>query len=97
MWTRTALVRTVGRLRMRSLHTSATCLTEDISKDMDYVLTQDTMPLSQLPEYRFDDISTIGHLRLQKERQMLKYYRVMANEFPKLKGVYWFDSHIRIA
>ena len=60
---------------------------------------QSSQNLDHLPfdKYRFDDISTIGHLRLQKERQMLKYYRVMANEFPKLKGVYWFDSHIRIA
>lgn len=85
MWAQTAFARTASIVRPRSLHTSVRRLADDISKDMERVLTQDTMPLNKLPSYRYDDISTIGHLRLQKERQMLKYYRLVANEFPKLK------------
>lgn len=77
-----------ARVHTRAMHTSVRCAKEDITKEMNYVLRKDTMPLQQLPKYRFDDVSTVGHMRLQKERQMLKYYRLLANEFPKLKELH---------
>lgn len=36
--------------------------------------------------FQFDDIPTFGHMRLQKQRQMLSYYRILANQLPELKS-----------
>lgn len=37
--------------------------------------------------FQFDDVPTFGHMRLQKQRQMLAYYRLLANQLPALKGM----------
>lgn len=34
--------------------------------------------------FQFDDMPKAGYLRLERQRQLLAYYRLMANEFPKL-------------
>ncbi|WFD07506.1 37S ribosomal protein S24, mitochondrial [Malassezia vespertilionis] len=37
-----------------------------------------------MKHFQYDDIPTHGHMKLQKQRQLLGYYRLLKNEFPQL-------------
>lgn len=41
--------------------------------------------LSAMKHFQYDDIPTHGHMKLQKQRQLLEYYRLLQNELPQLK------------
>jgi len=41
-----------------------------------------------MKHFAYDDIPTFGHVKIQKQRQMLAYYRLMKHEFPKLQRTY---------
>ena len=43
--------------------------------------------LNQMKYFAYDDVPTFGHLRLQKQREMLGYYRLLTHELPKLHGM----------
>ncbi|WFC93389.1 37S ribosomal protein S24, mitochondrial [Malassezia brasiliensis] len=40
--------------------------------------------LNQMKHFQYDDIPTFGHVKLQKQRQMLDYYRLLQHEVPQL-------------
>lgn len=44
------------------------------------------MALDKMGKFNFDDIPTLGHLALQRHRELLHYARIAEWEMPKLKG-----------
>ncbi|KAL4399750.1 37S ribosomal protein S24, mitochondrial [Malassezia pachydermatis] len=73
-------------MRARSVHTTSRLLQRDRRERE--LTPERSLDLNMMGQFQFDDVPTFGHMRLQKQREMLAYYRLMANEFPKLKGTY---------
>ncbi|PWN49252.1 hypothetical protein IE53DRAFT_388549 [Violaceomyces palustris] len=44
----------------------------------------DPMALKKMPKFDFDDVPTLGHMLLQRRREMLQFYRTIEFEIPKL-------------
>ncbi|WFD32982.1 37S ribosomal protein S24, mitochondrial [Malassezia sp. CBS 17886] len=41
--------------------------------------------LNAMKHFQYDDVPTYGHAKLQKQRQLLGYYRLLQNELPQLE------------
>lgn len=44
--------------------------------------------LNLMKHFQYDDIPTYGHMKLQKQRQYLEYYRLLHHELPMLKQLH---------
>ncbi|KOS16058.1 hypothetical protein Malapachy_3517 [Malassezia pachydermatis] len=86
MWARTAIAQAPRSMRARSVHTTSRLLQRDRRERE--LTPERSLDLNMMGQFQFDDVPTFGHMRLQKQREMLAYYRLMANEFPKLKDLH---------
>ena len=68
---------------VRALGTSAVCAKPRRQRNRN-----NPFPLNAMKHFAYDDIPTFGHVKIQKQRQMLAYYRLMKHEFPKLQRTY---------
>lgn len=48
----------------------------------------DPFALRNMGKFNYDDIPTLGHLVLDRQRELLGYARVAHHEMPKLLGAY---------
>lgn len=46
----------------------------------------DPFALRKMQKFQYDDVPTLGHLILQRRRELLKYFRLAEHELPKLEG-----------
>lgn len=46
----------------------------------------DPLSLRNMGKFEYDDIPTYGHLYLDRQRELLKYKRILQWELPKLTG-----------
>ncbi|WFD03040.1 37S ribosomal protein S24, mitochondrial [Malassezia obtusa] len=44
--------------------------------------------LNLMKHFQYDDIPTYGHMKLQRQRQMLEYYRLLQHELPQLEQLH---------
>lgn len=65
--------------RGRALHTSARALAKPRRPQR-----TDPFTLNNMGHFAFDDVPTPEHIRVQKQRQVLNYCRVLHHELPKL-------------
>lgn len=65
---------------VRALSTSAACAKPRRQRNRN-----NPFPLNAMKHFAYDDIPTFGHVKIQKQRQLLAYYRMMKHEFPKLQ------------
>lgn len=73
---------------VRALSTSAVCAKPRRQRNRN-----NPFPLNAMKHFAYDDIPTFGHVKIQKQRQMLAYYRLMKHEFPKLQRTYISPAH----
>ncbi|WFD34524.1 37S ribosomal protein S24, mitochondrial [Malassezia cuniculi] len=65
--------------RGRALHTSATALAKPRRQQR-----TDPFTLNNMGRFAFDDVPTVEHVRIRKQREVLNYCRVLRHEVPKL-------------
>ncbi|WFD25826.1 37S ribosomal protein S24, mitochondrial [Malassezia nana] len=87
MWARPSLVR-VPVQRSRALHSAPRLLQRQGRERGSSRANENPLELHKMGYFQFDDIPTFGHMRLQKQRQMLAYYRILANQLPELKSMH---------
>ncbi|WFD17796.1 37S ribosomal protein S24, mitochondrial [Malassezia caprae] len=88
MSARLSLVRASVRVPSRAFH-SGPCLLQKQGRDRGSTRAHENpLELNKMGYFQFDDIPTFGHMRLQKQRQMLAYYRLLANQLPALKDMH---------
>lgn len=46
----------------------------------------DPLSLRNMQQFNYDDVPTLGHLFLNRQRELLKYARIVQWELPKLAG-----------
>lgn len=93
MWARPSLVRASVRVPSRALHSGPVLLQKQGRDRGSPRVHENPLELNKMGYFQFDDIPTFGHMRLQKQRQMLAYYRLLANQLPALKGTLFY-SHV---
>lgn len=74
----------VGPCAQRTIHASASVE----AKPRRQHNRNNPFALNQMGHFQYDDIPTYGHMRLQKQRQLLEYYRLVKHELPQLKELY---------
>ncbi len=73
-------------------------LLKELNKELDNVSTNEsTEPIYDLErtveDFKHDDITSIGHLMLRNQRQLLKYLRLIEMEVPLLSGISPIHAH----
>lgn len=46
----------------------------------------DDFQLNKMEPFEYDDVPTPGHLMINRQREILKYHRIVEHEFPALKS-----------
>ena len=73
-------------------------LLKELNKELDNVsANESTEPIYDLErtmeDFKHDDITSIGHLMLRNQRQLLKYLRLIEMEVPLLSGISPVHAH----
>ncbi|SHO75675.1 Similar to S.cerevisiae protein RSM24 (Mitochondrial ribosomal protein of the small subunit) [Malassezia sympodialis ATCC 42132] len=88
MWARASLVRASLRVPSRALHSGPALFQRQGRERGSARAHENPLELNKMGYFQFDDVPTFGHMRLQKQRQMLAYYRLLANQLPALKDMH---------
>ena len=68
------------RLAVRALHASAAAAAKPRRERANHPYS-----LRELKRFQFDDVPTPAHQLIQKQRQLLGYYRLLRHELPLLE------------